>query len=155
MAAIGILLMLVGFVMSLGGWVALLLQAFRNGFLWVVALVFVPFFAFVMLAFDFQKTWRPLLVNFAGGVIAQVGALLFVLDVQSQVQQSPSIVHEEPDVPAIPGVYVPKEEVPPGFLEAVDPMLFALGGGIGVFVIVGLLAGAVLIGGMNDESAEA
>ncbi|MEZ4316403.1 MAG: hypothetical protein R3F61_02815 [Myxococcota bacterium] len=151
MTELGLGLMVVGGVMAIGGYAGLLLQALRNGMLWVIALLVLPFFVIVMLFLDFKAVWKPFAINFAGGVILQFGMLFFVLGAQAEIDGVAHEVRPEPGIPAIPGVYVPVEQPPPGLLESIDPMLFALLGGIGVFVLVGVVVGGLLIGTMKDE----
>ena len=52
------------------------------------------------------------------------------------------------------GAYTPPAVEDPGFLATVDPMLFAVLGGLFVFGIVGLAVGGILIGSMQNAEPE-
>lgn len=154
----GLLLIAIGIFLSLGGYAGLVARALKMGPFWLSGLLIVPFFSFILLFADFRGSWKWMLANFGGGVIINFGALFLALGMQAQIDHrtgpglAPSPRPASPGIPDMPGVYIPSEHGSPGsagFLETVDPMLLALVGGIGVFVLVGIVAGGLLIGTMD------
>ncbi len=152
---LGIALFILGWVVGLAGYAGVLLNAMKHGFFWVIALLVIPFFVFFLLFVDFQRTWKPLLVNFVGGLIMQVGLVVWVLAAHNDATAASSASGSvqpvrDTGIPAVPGAWTPPDPQDAGFFASVDPMLFALLGGLFVFGIVGLIAGGILIGGMGD-----
>jgi hypothetical protein len=154
MDQVGLVIFILGLMLATAGYAGVLLRALKMGIFWALALLIIPFFVFVLLFMDFHRTWKPLLLNFVGGLISQIGLVIWVLAVSAEHSPAPaSRAVRDTGAPAVPGAYVPPAAEEAGFLATVDPMLFALLGGLFVFGIVGLAVGGILIGGMQSPQS--
>ncbi|KAA3647719.1 MAG: hypothetical protein DWQ07_01680 [Chloroflexi bacterium] len=76
--AIGIIAIGIGTILSTVGSIWLLILAFREGTMWGLAAMFVPFVMLVFVIMYFGETWQPMVINLLGGVIATLGlAILY------------------------------------------------------------------------------
>ncbi|MEZ5383901.1 MAG: hypothetical protein R3F13_00145 [Prosthecobacter sp.] len=70
---IGLLLLVAGCIIGLVGQIMFLRVAYRLGFGWLLACLFIPFFELVVLCAQFAQTRRPLEIFVAGLLIAFLG----------------------------------------------------------------------------------
>ena len=79
MAAIGMLFMLVGWLMTFVGGIMVLIKAFQKSIVWGLCSLFIPFVIFVFAAMNFAESKKGLLVFVAGIIIALSGVVLAAL----------------------------------------------------------------------------
>ena len=76
--AIGVVAIGIGSILSTIGSIWLLVLAFREGMVWGLAAMFVPFVLLIFVIMYFGETWQPMVINLLGGVIAMLGlAILY------------------------------------------------------------------------------
>jgi hypothetical protein len=76
MAMLGMLLMLVGAIISLIFGVIILIKAFQTSILWGLGSLFIPFVVLVFVAMHWADTQKPFLYAVGGWVLMLVGGLL-------------------------------------------------------------------------------
>lgn len=73
MIMVGSILFLVGMVAWLAGEVRLLAIAYRQGLLWFLGCLFVPFVGWVFFLLNVKQAWKPVVIATVGFVLAGVG----------------------------------------------------------------------------------
>jgi len=76
MAAIGMLLVLVGWLVSLVGGIMVLIEAFKNSVVWGLASLFIPFVILVFVILNWDVSKKGFLISVVGMIIAVVGTAL-------------------------------------------------------------------------------
>lgn len=76
MQAIGMLLLLIGFAMSLIGGIWLLVVAFQESLLWGVGCILLPFVSLIFAVMFWEDAKKPFLLNIAGIVPMILGMVL-------------------------------------------------------------------------------
>ena len=73
---IGVIALVIGSIISVIGNIWLLVLAFREGMVWGLAAMFVPFVMLVFVVMYFGETWQPMAINILGTLIAVMGFLI-------------------------------------------------------------------------------
>jgi hypothetical protein len=76
MAVLGIILCVVGIIVSLVGGIWFLVVAFRESILWGLLCLFISFCSVIFLVMHWEESWRPFFLSFGGGVIAFIGIMI-------------------------------------------------------------------------------
>ncbi len=76
MAAIGMILMLVGWLVALVGGIMILIKAFQASIWWGLGSLFIPFVILVFVALNWEDSKQGFLIWLAGFVVAIVGMVL-------------------------------------------------------------------------------
>lgn len=73
---IGVIALGIGSIIAFIGNIWLLVLAFREGMVWGLAAMFVPFVMLVFVVMYFGETWQPMAINILGTLIAVMGFLI-------------------------------------------------------------------------------
>lgn len=76
MAAIGMILMLVGWIVALVGGIMILIKAFQTSIWWGLGSLFIPFVILVFVALNWEESKQGFLIWLAGVVVAIVGSVI-------------------------------------------------------------------------------
>jgi len=76
MGTIGMLLMVVGYIISLVGGIWLLVKAFQESVLWGLGCLFVPFVSLIFVIMHWPKAGKPFLISLGGMVLVFIGIAL-------------------------------------------------------------------------------
>ena len=76
MGTLGLVLFVVGLIISLVGGIWLLVEAFKTSILWGLGSLFVPFVSIVFAIKYWGRAGRPFLISLAGAVLMIIGSAM-------------------------------------------------------------------------------
>jgi hypothetical protein len=76
MGMLGVILLGIGGIVALVGWVMLIIQAFRKSALWGIGSILISPVALVFAIMNWQTAKRPFLIEIAGVVLIILGSVL-------------------------------------------------------------------------------
>lgn len=72
----GSLLLILGFILCLGGGIWLLIEAFKESVLWGLGCLLVPFVGLIFAIMHWSECKVPFLINVAGTVLVVIGTIM-------------------------------------------------------------------------------
>lgn len=70
------LLVILGAVMALAGWIWIVVLAFQDHILWGLGSLFIPLVAFIFVVMHWGKAWKPFVIQLLGGILIAVGGIM-------------------------------------------------------------------------------
>ena len=86
MAALGMIILLVGFLAAFVGGIMILVEAFKASIWWGLAYLFVPFASLVFLIMHWDVSKRGVLITLGGAAVAVVGMIMGAPGLESAAQ---------------------------------------------------------------------
>lgn len=86
MAALGMIIVLVGSLVAFVGGIMILIEAFKENIWWGLAYVFVPFASLVFLITHWDVSKRGVLITLGGAAVIVVGMIMGVPGLESMDQ---------------------------------------------------------------------
>ena len=86
MAALGMIIVLVGCLVAIVGGIMVLIEAFKENIWWGLAYVFVPFASLVFLFAHWDVSKRGFLISLGGAAVVVIGMIMGVPGLESMDQ---------------------------------------------------------------------